>query len=152
MGELETGSSGSRSVSTSESTTTAVPEATLAPEPTPGLSLLSNLGAPHRQLARREVGQGGLSRPVRLINHDEFADGSTSAQVMRDGVAGSAGLDAPTGDSTSAQVVPDGDPDLPLLDLGIWLALGLALLLLPLFFLARRRRKKKQVSQPSYPW
>ena len=51
--------------------------------------------------------------------------------------------------SMSAQVVPDGGPGLSLSGLGLWLALGLPLLLLP-FFLVRRRRWKKEEVQQGY--
>ena len=139
-----------------------------APEPTPRLSLVSNPGDSQRQSVRREVGQAGLNPPVRMTDNDEFAGSSLSAQVMLDGVATLAEFDAPGADSTSAQVSPDGwatlaefdapgadsmsaqvspdgDPGPSLLDLSFWLALSLALLLLPFFFLMRRRRKKKEL-------
>ena len=58
--------------------------------------------------------------------------------------------DTPGAGSTSAQVVPDGGPSLSLTDPGLWLGLGLGLLLLPLFFLARRRRKKRREAQRGY--
>ena len=56
----------------------------------------------------------------------------------------------PGAGSTSAQLVPDGGPGLSLPGLGLWLALSLALLLLPIFFLVRRRRRKKEEAQRGY--
>ena len=84
------------------------------------------------------------------MNHDEFANGSTSAQGIQDGEAASAELDVPPGGSTSPQVTPDDGLGLSSLNPGFWLALGLPLLLLPFLFLLWRRRKKE--SQQRYAW
>ncbi len=127
--------------SASESAPRPTPEPTPAPEPTPGLSLLSNLGAPQSQLTNG-IGDG-LSLPDYPVNDDR--------EVVAAWMDGGTDVDSPVAGSTSAQVASNDGPGLPLLDLGLWLALGLALLLLPLFFLMRRRRKKKQGYQPGYP-
>ena len=116
------------------------PEPTVAPtpEPTPGLSLVSNIRPPQRQLARRGVGRVDLSLPVRPV--------SDAGQAWEASAVG----DIPGAGSTSAQVAPDAWPGLSLSDLGLWLALGLPLLLLPFIFLVRRRRRKKEEAQQGY--
>ena len=132
--------------SSMESTITSASGSTL------GLSLLSNPGLPDRRRVGRDVGQAGLDLPVRLVNHDEFADGARSSQLTTDWVAAPAELDAPTGGSTSAQVTADGGLGLSSLSFGYWMALGLPLLLLPFLFLMRRRKRRKNKPQVSYPW
>ena len=102
--------------------------------------MASNVHPPQRQLARRDAGQNDPGPPVRPVD-----DKNVAAAPME-----TVEVDIPETDSPPAQVVPDGGSGLPLSDLGVWLALGLALLLLPLFFLVRRRRKKREEAQRGY--
>ena len=141
-------------VPTSEPTPALAAESTntSTPRPSPGLSLLSNPGVPDRILVGHDLGQAGLALPVRLESHDEFANGSTSGQVVPDEVATRTELGVSTGGFTSPQVNPDSGPVLSSPNLGYWIALSLPLLLLPLLFLMRRRRMRKKGSHGTYPW